>query len=42
VFGPGLIADEDGPIAHSDREYLDTEELAVAVDVMERFLEDAV
>lgn len=38
VFGPGNIADEDGPIAHSQREYFDTSDLEPAVKVVERFL----
>jgi acetylornithine deacetylase len=42
VFGPGNIADETGPIAHSNREYLETEELDTAVDVMERYLSETV
>jgi acetylornithine deacetylase len=42
VFGPGNIADETGPIAHSNREYLETEELETAVDVMERYLSETV
>jgi acetylornithine deacetylase len=42
VFGPGDIADEDGPVAHSTREHLDTSELETAVDVMQRFLERTV
>lgn len=42
VFGPGRIADEEGPIAHSGREYLETAELEVAVDVMTRFLKRTV
>jgi acetylornithine deacetylase len=40
VFGPGLIADEDGPIGHSDREYLEVDELRKAVSVMEQYLDD--
>jgi acetylornithine deacetylase len=38
VFGPGRIADEEGPIAHSNREYLEVDELETAVDVLERYL----
>ncbi|WP_251329729.1 M20/M25/M40 family metallo-hydrolase [Haloplanus pelagicus] len=38
VFGPGRIADEEGPIAHSEREYIETDEVETAVDVVERFL----
>lgn len=40
IFGPGLIADEDGPVGHSDREYLEVEELRTAVEVMEAYLDD--
>jgi len=42
VFGPGVLADEQGPVAHADREYVDTAELeaaAVAVrETVERLL----
>jgi acetylornithine deacetylase len=42
VFGPGEIADEEGPIAHSTREHLEVAELETAVDVVERFLDRTV
>jgi len=42
VFGPGRIADEEGPIAHSNREYLETDELHTAIDVVEQYLERTV
>jgi len=42
VFGPGRIADEEGPIAHSTREYLEIDELRTAVEVIEQYLEQTV
>lgn len=30
VFGPGSLADEDGPVAHSDREYVTQSAIADA------------
>lgn len=33
VFGPGRLADEYGPVAHSDREYVDRREIERAGDV---------
>ena len=39
VFGPGEIADEDGPIAHADREYIDRSEIAVAVRAIRETVE---
>jgi acetylornithine deacetylase/succinyl-diaminopimelate desuccinylase len=34
VFGPGVLADEDGPVAHADREYLDRRDLHRAADAV--------
>ncbi len=42
VFGPGKIADDVGPVAHSTREYLEIAELNKSVLVMERFLSQTV
>ena len=42
MFGPGEIADDEGPIAHSDGEYLKIAELETAVDVVEQHLTLAV
>jgi len=42
VFGPGLIADDEGPIGHSRREYVRTSEIRTAADVLTAFLRDAV
>lgn len=42
IFGPGLIADEEGPIGHSDREYLEVAELRSSVQVMEQYLNSVV
>jgi acetylornithine deacetylase/succinyl-diaminopimelate desuccinylase len=32
VFGPGVLTDEDGPVAHAEREYVDRREIRVAAD----------
>lgn len=39
IFGPGLTSDEDGPIAHSDREHIHVPEVETAADVVTQFLE---
>jgi acetylornithine deacetylase len=39
VFGPGVIADETGPVAHSDREYVKQSEIGVAADVVRETVE---
>jgi len=39
VFGPGVLADEDGPVAHSDREYVRRAEVTAAADAVERAVE---
>jgi acetylornithine deacetylase len=40
VFGPGAISEEDGtPVAHSEREYVRTEEVTKAADALTRFLQ---
>lgn len=39
VFGPGAIQEEEGkPVAHSEREYVGTEEVRKAADTLTRFL----
>ncbi|WP_302080999.1 M20 family metallopeptidase [Salinibaculum rarum] len=30
VFGPGVLADDEGPVAHADREYVDRRDVAAA------------
>ena len=34
IFGPGKIEDEEGPIAHSEREYINTDEIMKARDIL--------
>lgn len=34
VFGPGVLADTDGPVAHSDREYVKCEEVVRASEIL--------
>ena len=34
VFGPGVLADEDGPVAHADREYVRTDDVRDAADAL--------
>jgi acetylornithine deacetylase/succinyl-diaminopimelate desuccinylase-like protein len=42
VFGPGVLTDDEGPVAHAEREYVSREEVgraAVAVrEAVERLL----
>jgi acetylornithine deacetylase len=39
VFGPGAIQEEDGtPVAHSEREYVRTDEVREAADALTRFV----
>jgi len=39
VFGPGAIQEGDGtPVAHSEREYVETDEVRKAADALTRFL----
>lgn len=42
VFGPGVLADEAGPVAHADREYVSLSEVAAAAravrETVERFV----
>lgn len=42
IFGPGMSMDEEGPIAHSDREYIHADEVATAADVLTEYLESTV
>jgi len=39
VFGPGVLADEDGPVAHAEREYVDLAQVRRARDVLVALLE---
>lgn len=39
VFGPGVLADEEGAVAHSDREYVRLEEVRMAADAVRDALE---
>jgi len=39
VFGPGRLADADGPIAHADREYIPTRAVETAAGVLRRTIE---
>ncbi|MFP4632443.1 MAG: M20/M25/M40 family metallo-hydrolase [Halobacteriales archaeon] len=39
VFGPGVISEDDGtPVAHSEHEYVRTEDVRAAADALKRFL----
>jgi acetylornithine deacetylase/succinyl-diaminopimelate desuccinylase len=39
VFGPGVIADEEGPVAHADREYVSLSEVAAAGNAVRSTIE---
>lgn len=39
VFGPGVLADETGPVAHAEREYVRLPEIEAAADAVEATLE---
>jgi acetylornithine deacetylase len=39
VFGPGVLADDDGAVAHADREYVDRGEVQRAATVLEETVE---
>jgi acetylornithine deacetylase/succinyl-diaminopimelate desuccinylase len=34
VFGPGVLADEEGPVAHADREYINRKDIADAAEAV--------
>lgn len=34
VFGPGVLADDEGPVAHSDREYVEAAEVTRASEIL--------
>ncbi len=36
VFGPGVLFDDDGPVAHADREYIEEESIRGATEILER------
>lgn len=40
IFGPGDLADEEGPVAHSEREYVDTTEIAAAARAIREATEE--
>lgn len=39
VFGPGGLADDEGPVAHADREYVRASEVREAADVLQGTIE---
>jgi acetylornithine deacetylase/succinyl-diaminopimelate desuccinylase-like protein len=39
VFGPGVLADEEGPVAHAEREYVRLSEIDAAAEAVEAALE---
>jgi acetylornithine deacetylase/succinyl-diaminopimelate desuccinylase len=39
VFGPGILADEDGPVAHAEREYVTRSAVADAAGVIQETVE---
>jgi acetylornithine deacetylase len=41
VFGPGVLVDEHGPVAHADREYISRASIATAADILSRTVEKA-
>lgn len=42
VFGPGRNTDDKGPIAHSEREYINTKDVKKAAKILTQFLQDTV
>lgn len=42
VFGPGVIADDEGAVAHSQREYVDLPDVERAAEILTKALEDLV
>ncbi len=42
VFGPGVLADDEGPVAHADREYVRTDEVEMAAGALRRTVRDLV
>lgn len=39
VFGPGVLSDDEGPVAHSPREYVDRQDVRQAADVLTEAIE---
>ena len=39
VFGPGVLVDEEGPVAHADREYVHRSDIAAAADAVQSTVE---
>ncbi|WP_224447289.1 M20 family metallopeptidase [Haloprofundus salilacus] len=42
VFGPGVLADDEGPVAHADREYVRVSEVRAAADAVTKALRSLV
>ncbi|KTG09896.1 succinyl-diaminopimelate desuccinylase [Haloprofundus marisrubri] len=42
VFGPGVLADDEGPVAHADREYVRVSEVRAAADSVTETLQSLV
>jgi len=42
VFGPGRNTDENGPVVHSEREYIDPDDVDTAAAVLTQFLQSTV
>ncbi|MFC7134176.1 MULTISPECIES: M20 family metallopeptidase [Salinibaculum] len=40
VFGPGVLADDEGPVAHAEREYVDRRDVHRAADVVSEAVSD--
>ncbi|WP_330631223.1 M20 family metallopeptidase [Halocatena halophila] len=36
VFGPGVLVDDEGPVAHADREYIERDTIVRATEILER------
>ena len=39
VFGPGVLADQQGPVAHADREYVHRSDVEAAADILREAIE---
>lgn len=39
VFGPGVLADQEGPVAHADREYVHRSDIEAAADIIREAVE---
>ncbi|MBS3760539.1 MAG: succinyl-diaminopimelate desuccinylase, partial [Halodesulfurarchaeum sp.] len=38
VFGPGVLSDENGPVAHGEREYVKIDDVRKASDILTQAL----